>query len=76
MEGLTKLLLISIFDALLARAQSGRFSGSWDYTPEGGFHLSVHGEDGTSLFAWHLSSHLLKELRSKLNVEATGGERL
>lgn len=73
MEGLTKLLLISILDALLARQQFGRFSVSWEYHPQAGFYLSALAEDGTELFAFHAGSQALNELRSRLNSEATDG---
>ena len=75
MEGLTNLLLISIFDALLARAQSGRFSASWGYTPLDGLSLDVRNEDGTELFVCAISSRTLNELRYKLSAEATGAAK-
>jgi len=71
MDGLTKLLLISIFDALLARGQYGRFSVSWGYTPHGTFSLNAQGEDGMLLFNFVVGSQTLRELRSLLSAEAT-----
>jgi hypothetical protein len=75
MEEPTKLLLTSILDALLARVQSGRFSVSWEYSPQSGLGLTGRDEDGTQLFAFRVTSQTLNELRSRLSAEATDEER-
>jgi len=71
MEEQMKLLLTSIFAALLAHARSGRFSVSWGYTPPGSFNLNGLAEDGTPLFDLIIDSRLLNKLRSRLSAEAT-----
>jgi hypothetical protein len=75
MEGLTKLLLISILDGLLAHDQSGRFCASWRYSPHNGFVLSALGVDGTPLLNFEIDSRLLNELRCRLSAEATAGAK-
>jgi hypothetical protein len=75
MEGLTKLLLTSIFDALLERSLSGRCSVSWGYTPQNGFGLIAVAEGGTQLFDFRLTSTQVNELRSKLSAGVTDEEK-